>query len=413
MQKWQQAFSFVLIDEFQDINAAQYEVIRLLVREHGNLFAVGDDDQSIYGFRGANPGIMQKFLADFPNAKKGILNQNYRSGKDIITASMKVISENENRIQKEITAGTEKEGSVVIKAFPDKEAEYENIRKALKESRENGELKKIALIFRTNQGVTEMKNRLRKDGIPFYGETKEITYVSHFVTKDIEDYIRFALGEDSRERFLHICNKPSRYISRESLGEGSVNLEKIEQYYENNREKKMAVRKLKSDLFQLKTLSPFLAVTFIRKAIGYDKYLTEYGGKQGIDKKQTLLEAAEWVQKDAASYRSMEKWLLSLEERRQEESNRKTSKDFEKEEAEMEDRVTVLTMHAAKGLEYETVFLPGINEGTVPYGKFLSKEEEEEERRIFYVAMTRAKNRLEISFAENEKEKPSHFLSGL
>lgn len=418
LRKWQQEFSFILIDEFQDINGAQYEVIRLLVRQHNNLFAVGDDDQSIYGFRGANPGIMQKFLTDFPEAKRGMLHQNFRSGKSIIDTSMKVISENENRIPKEITAGTKREGSVVIEGFRDKEAEYVRILEKLKDYQKKGELKACALIFRTNQGVSEMKKQLYKAGIPFLGEREEPSYVSHFVTRDIEDYIRFAGGEVSRERFLRIMNKPSRYISRESLGEKGVDISTIERYYEADIEKKNAVRKLKADLHQLKTLSPFLAVNFIRKAIGYDFYLKEYVGKQGKENGKKLFEVIEWVQKDATSYRSMEEWLLSLTERRQKitERNKKSSVDVGQagEEGESkEDRVTVLTMHGAKGLEYDNVFLPGINEGTVPYGKLLSKEEEEEERRIFYVAMTRAKSRLEISYVENGREKASHFLSGL
>lgn len=408
LKKWQNAFQFVLIDEFQDINAAQYAVIRLLVREHGNLFAVGDDDQSIYGFRGANPGIMQTFLTDYPQAVRGMLSQNYRSGKRIIDASMKVISENENRISKTIQAGTEKEGIVEIRGFCGKEQEYAGIREELKKYREKGELKNCALIFRTNQGVFAMKKRLLKDGIPVLGEVEDTSFASHFVVRDMEDYIRFARGEQSRERFLRIMNKPSRFISRESLGCGEVDMEAVRRYYAANREKQKAVEKLQVDLMQLKALSPFLAVTFIRKAIGYDKYLTEYAGERGKEERKRLTEIAEWVQQDAAGYRSMDAWLLSLEERREE--PRQTGRQGRNEGA---DKVTVITMHGAKGLEYDTVFLPGLIEGTVPFGKLLSKEEEEEERRIFYVAMTRAKNRLVMTYTENESDKPSHFLSGL
>lgn len=433
LKKWQNAFRFVLIDEFQDINAAQYAVIKLLVKEHGNLFAVGDDDQSIYGFRGADPGIMQRFLKDYPQAVRGNLSRNYRSGKDIIEASMKVISENENRIPKTIQAGTEREGSVEICGFCGREQEYERIREELVKYHARRQLKNCALIFRTNQGVINMKKRLLKDGIPFYGEEKQTSgaqfFAAHFVVRDMEDYIRFARGEQSRERFLRIMNKPSRFISRESLGCGEVDMEAVKRYYAGDREKQKTVEKLQADLAQLKAFSPFLAVTFIRKAIGYDNYLTEYAGEWEKEEKKKLQEIVEQVQQDAAEYRNMEAWLLSLEERRREScqkghSGRKAEqnpateergkgKACTEEDKGEEDKVTLITMHGAKGLEYDTVFLPGVTEGTVPYGKLLSKEEEEEERRIFYVAMTRAKNRLVMTYTEKGNDKPSHFLSGL
>jgi len=204
-------------------------------------------------------------------------------------------------------------------------------------------------------------------------------------------------------------NKPCRFISRESLGSGEIDLEGIKRYYAADREKQRAVEKLQADFVQLRPLSPFLAVTFICKAIGYEAYLKEYAGEHDRKEKKKLQKVLEWVQQDAAEYRSTEAWLLSLEERG---LTRQNGQRFKKEEPQS-DEVTILTMHGAKGLEYDTVFLPNIIEGTVPYGKLLSKEEEEEERRIFYVAMTRAKTRLVMTYTEQEGEKPSHFLSGL
>ncbi len=415
LKKWQEFFSYVLLDEFQDINAAQYAVIKLLVKEHHNLFVVGDDDQSIYGFRGASPAIMQKFLQDYPEAKHGMLSFNYRSGKRIIEASMQVISGNKNRIQKEIRPGTKETGSVSFLRFSKKEEETEALLKELRIYKNKKNLKCCALIFRTNKEAERMKKDLKNAGIPFWGEEKKSSFVSHFVTRDMESYIRFARGEQSREHFLRIMNKPSRFISRESLGEGEIALEKVLCYYADNKEKQKEIKRFMEHLKRLKNLPPFLAVDYIRREIQYDLYVRQYDKEKGKEQADVWKQALDWIQNDAANYRDMDKWLDSLKERREEEerTRKERAKTEGKTERAGEDKVTLLTMHGAKGLEFETVFLPGINEGTVPYGKVLSKEEEEEERRIFYVAMTRAKRSLNISCTENEKEQPSHFLSGL
>lgn len=398
LKYWQERFTFILLDEFQDINYAQYKVVCLLMGNRQNVFAVGDDDQSIYGFRGANPAIMQKFLRDFPNAEHVVLNRNYRSGRTIIEFAMQIIEENENRLPKVIEAGTEKAGEVLLHTFPSREEEYDSILQKLKEYEQNGQLTDCAVIFRTNQGCVEMKRRLRGTGIPFQENEKTDSIYGHFIRKDMEDYMRFAAGERTRERFLRIVNKPSRFIGRDSLPEGNVDFERIKQYYKNSRERVEAIEKLERDMEILKEMPPFLAINYIRKAIGYDKYLKECMEKGNGRATENLFETAEKIQKEASSYRSFEEWL----------ENGKMVKDTK--EQPNKEGVNVLTMHGAKGLEYETVFLPDINEGNVPYGKFLTKEEEEEERRIFYVAVTRAKSRLEIFYVENKKDKASRFL---
>lgn len=398
LKHWQERFTFILMDEFQDINYAQYKVVCLLMGNRQNVFAVGDDDQSIYGFRGANPAIMQKFLRDFPNAEHVVLNRNYRSGRTIIEFAMQIIEENENRLPKVIEAGTKKAGEVLLHNFPSREEEYDSILQKLKEYEQNGQLTDCAVIFRTNQGCVEMKRRLRGTGIPFQENEKTDSIYGHFIRKDMEDYMRFAAGERTRERFLRIVNKPSRFIGRDSLAEGNVDFERIKQYYKNSRERIEAIEKLERDMEILKEMPPFLAINYIRKAIGYDKYLKECMAKGNGRAMENLFETAEKIQKEASSYRSLEEWIEAG----------KMVKDTKGQSN--KEGVNVLTMHGAKGLEYETVFLPDINEGNVPYGKFLTKEEEEEERRIFYVAVTRAKSRLEIFYVENKKDKASRFL---
>ncbi|MBQ6889016.1 MAG: ATP-dependent helicase [Lachnospiraceae bacterium] len=407
LEKWQRRFPFIMIDEFQDINAVQYAVMRFLAGEEKNILAVGDDDQSIYGFRGANPMIMQKFLTDFPNTSQVVLDKNYRSGKKIVETAMDIIKENQNRIPKIIKTGTDREGRVSLNVFQDKEKEYEEIIKKLKKYQQNKQLNQCAVILRTNQGTAYMKRLLQKEEIPFVSHERRSIFFEHFIMRDMEDYILFAKGERTRERFFHIMNKPSRFISRESIGNGNVDFNKIRQYYNENLKMAHTIERLEKDIEMLKEMPPFLAINYIRKAMRYDDYLKELKLK-GIGKTtENYEEIIECIQKDAADYRSIEAWLLSIEERRN--SNEKVcSNNAEKDE--ITDEVCVITMHGAKGLEFETVFLPDLNEGTVPYGKMLSKEEEEEERRIFYVAVTRAKENLELFYIDNEREKPSRFL---
>lgn len=398
LAKWQKKFSFIMIDEFQDINLAQYEVIRLLSGDSKNLTVVGDDDQSIYGFRGADPSIMKKFLANFPYAKTVMLEKNYRSAEPIIRFSMQIISENKNRFLKTIQAGTEKKGKISINKFKNRESEYESLIWKLREQQKAGFLSECAIICRTNKETMEIKNLLKSAKIPFYGKTQEVSIFEHFIMKDIRDYIQFSEGDRSRGLFFRIMNKPQRYFLRDSIEE-KVNFEHMKQYYQGNQKIIDQIIELENHTKNLKDMSPFLAVNYIRKAIGYDDYILEMEKR---DKSINLKEIIEKIQQDAACYRSMKEWFLSLDERK---------KQSETPDHLEESGVTVITMHGAKGLEYKSVFLPNVNEGNVPYGKMLSEDEVEEERRIFYVAVTRAKEELEIFYIEDgNRKRPSRFL---
>ena len=332
---------------------------------------------------------------------------------------MKIIEENQNRMPKRIEPGTDKEGEVHFHIFSDIKEEFDTLIKQLKEYKQNRQLNQCAIILRTNQGVEQIKKMLLKEEIPVTGQPKKQEFYEHFIMRDIEDYIRFAKGDRKRERFLHIMNKPSRFISRESV-EGTesevAEFEIIRQYYGENSQMINTLLKLEKDLELLQEMPPFLAVNYIRKAIGYDEYLQELKRKTSGKNTDDYTEIIEKVQKDAATYRSIEEWFEAIEERKNQKMQNRISDLGNRGDVantETEDAVCVITMHGAKGLEYDKVFLPELNEGTVPYGKMLSREEEEEERRIFYVAVTRAKTQLEFMCVENEREKPSRFLKNI
>lgn len=405
LKKWQKKFSFIMIDEFQDINLAQYAVIRLLSENSKNLMVVGDDDQSIYGFRGADPSIMKRFLKDFPEAKTVLLGKNYRCAESIIRFSGQIIQENKNRFSKMIEAGTEKKGEVSIRDFPDKESELAQLITELREYTKKGKLKDCAVICRTNKGVCEIKKALKEAKIAYIGEEQRTSLYEHFIVKDFEDYIRFARGERTRVRFLRIMNKPSRYFTRDSICGEEISFDRMRNYYAGNSEYVKKISELEEQIEQLEKFSPYLAINYIRKAIRYDEYL-----KERADGSENLLDVADFIQKDAASFKSIEEWLLAVEKGRRQKQDRK-QREKPADEGDTEDKVTVITMHGAKGLEYGRVFIPDVNDGMVPYGRNLSKAEEEEERRIFYVAITRAKEKLDIFYTENDRTKPSRFLT--
>ena len=210
LKEWQKKYSYVLVDEFQDINPLQYQIVRLLAQPEDNLFIVGDDDQSIYGFRGAKPEIMQQFLKDYPSARQVLLDVNYRCHEQIVENSMRVIKANKSRFPKEIRAGHGKGAGVIIQVFPDQEEEYEALLCALQETalHEKPEvLSAAAVIYRTNYECSMLAEKLLLRGIPFVMKETLKSRYDHFVIKDLLAYLEFANGNRKREIFHLFMNR--------------------------------------------------------------------------------------------------------------------------------------------------------------------------------------------------------------
>ena len=409
--KWQKRISYILVDEFQDSNKVQYEVLKMLASPQNNLFVVGDDDQSIYGFRGASPGIMQQFEKDYKGLKKVYLEANYRSREEIVLAANSVIIENKNRFIKNMFAsGAECEYGdirpVFIKSFTDREKQYFYLCNHILSLSKQLPLNEMAVIFRTNRDIEYLIPHLAKENIPYVLKEGIKSRYAHFVVQDIAAYLKLAIGESKRSIFLQIMNKPVRYISRDSIWDEEVDLKQIEEQYRNNGKRDIAASAalLRKQLLQIGRLSPFLAINFVRKIVGYDIWLR---GKAGT--KQELFE--EWkelldeVQLEAKGFKQLSEWLAYI---KQEEVRRGNTISQNRE------GVQLMTMHASKGLEFAYVCIPGVNEGRIPYGKSPGKEAEEEERRLFYVGMTRAKAALEILYLTGTKDHPrlpSRFLN--
>lgn len=410
LQMWQRKFQYILIDEFQDINQVQYDVIRMLALPENNLFIVGDDDQSIYRFRGARPEIMLGFSKDYPNTKSIILDINYRSTKAVVNAARKVIERNKNRYQKEIVTVNEQGDNVHIQEVrhPVEESHYvrEQVQKAVAAGTE---LSQIAVLYRTNTEPRALVETLLEYHIPFQMKEHLPNLYEHFIGRDFQAYMRMALGERERGDFLMIMNRPNRYIGRDSVDRGSVSFEQLRKYYMEKEWMVDRIDQLEVDLKVISRMTPYAAIQYIRKSVGYDLFLNEYAIKRKM-KLEDLQEIIREMEERAKEFQTIEEWFAHIEKYTLELKQQAITRTDDRK------ALSLMTFHSAKGLEYDTVFIIGANEDVTPYKKAELPEEIEEERRMFYVAMTRAKKHLTISYVREKNGKAmeqSRFLGEL
>lgn len=388
LKEWQERFSFILLDEFQDINPIQYNVIKLMAQKCGSVFAVGDDDQSIYSFRGASPSCIEEFQREFA-ANTILLEQNYRSNKEIVKVSLAVISQNKKRFQKKLYStlqGSLDAKGVKVMEADTKEVQYEMICKDIFESYADDS---CAVLFRTNLQMQRMAVWLDKKGVKYEMKEKTQSIYEHFVVKDIMAYLKLAKEGFSRGLYLQIMNRPYRGIDREGVLEsGSCKSGK-------------ATMELEGQLNRLKQCSLYLGVQYIRRAIGYEDYLRKKAG----NRKELLsewLEILDFISEDIKQYRELNEWEEALKVKKHERD--------EKENISLQ----LMTVHGAKGLEFDHVYIPDCNEGIYPYGNMQEEAVIEEERRVLYVAMTRAKKSLGLSYLggiDKHPRLPSRFIN--
>ena len=389
---WQQKFVYILIDEFQDINKLQFDIVKLLAKPENHLFVVGDDDQSIYRFRGAKPEIMLGFEQEFPEARRILLDVNYRSQSRVVESAIRLISHNEQRFEKEIKANRPAGEAVEFLQFPSQHQQNLHLIRQILDYRQQGiSYEDMAVLFRTNTQPRLLMEQLLAYNIPFRTRDSVPNLYDHWIVKDVMTYIRLALGSRSRGDFLQIMNRPKRYISRESLEEAEVAFDVWAFYFYEMKQPWVAERigQLETDLKVLSRISPFAAVTYIRKSIGYEEYLEEYAQYRHI-KAEELLEVLDELADGAKAFRTYEEWFAHIEHYTRELARQQQERE------EGRQGVCLATLHSSKGLEYPVVFLVDVNEGFMPYKKAVLPAELEEERRMFYVGITRAKDRLHL-----------------
>ena len=407
LENYQNKFRYILVDEYQDINFAQYQLVKLLSEKYNNLFVVGDPDQSIYKFRGADLNNILRFEQDFPHSKVIKLEQNYRSTKVILEGASNLIKHNKNRKEKELW--TNKKGGQKIRCYEAASALDEAIfvsQEITKLNKEDSKtFKDFAILYRTNAQSRSFEEIFNKQGIPFrvvgglrFYERKEV--------KDILAYLRFIHDQKDGVSFLRIINNAK-------LGIGKITLSKIEELARKNnlnfhlalkqglrvikisRDRKEAINKFSSLIDELnekkkEIKGSELLIELIRKINYYEelKKEGEFKAQSKIENiKELILAVQEFeVNNEDKSLTAFLEYVALI-----------TDIDLYKGE---EDVITVMTLHSAKGLEFPVVFITGFEEGIFPHSRSLNSGEElEEERRLCYVGMTRAKERLYLTYA--------------
>lgn len=412
-RQWQERFTYLLLDEVQDMNEIQYQIVRLLTETHANVFAVGDDDQSIYGFRGARPDIMKRLLEDYKGCRQIMLSDNYRCVKPIVQAAGKVIAHNKNRMPKPIQAVRRQFHSehVRIKIFRDREEENHFLLEELLRM-DSQDQKNTAVIFRTNRDMSGFAQCLTQAGIPFHMKEKAKSMFRHFIAVELLACLRFAGGEYSRELLYQFMNHPYRGIRREWITDSTVDIHKLAQRLSAGADMDFSggqVLKLAGDLNRLRRLPPYAALQYICRGMGYEADLKKRLQETGQEEGQILAD----LLKSARGMHNLKEWMAHIEkyERQLEESAADSGH-----EVNTGTGIWLLTMHGAKGLEYKRVYLPRLNEGILPHKKSITGGAEgtdaaealEEECRMLYVGMTRARDFLCMSYLTGTKEKPEH-----
>ena len=410
LAQWQKKFRYVLIDEFQDINRIQYDVIRMLAQPENNLFVVGDDDQAIYGFRGADSELMLGFGKDFPDAKQILLGMNYRSTANIVQNSLKLIENNVERYSKKLEANREGGSCLHIQEVKDPVEEAEYVLEEIQKCKENGiKEEEIAILFRVHTDARAVVEAMVERKIPFQMKEHLPNIYEHFIAKDIMAYFRLATGKRRRQDFLQVMNRQKRYLGRDSVSGSQVSFEDMRKFYCDKDWMIDRIDQFEWDVKMLMKMAPYAAIQYIRKRIGYDDFLKEYAFTHQINRSD-LNEVLAEIEEAAKAFSSVEEWFAHVEEYTE------TLKVKEKERNRPRPGVRLMTIHASKGLEFKQVFLIAANEGRIPYQKAKTDKEIEEERRLFYVAMTRAKDFLKICYVKikNGKEvTPSRFVDEL
>lgn len=398
LEQWRELYKYILIDEFQDINRIQMNIIELLASPLNNIFVVGDDDQSIYGFRGARPEIMIEFKDYYPEAELIVLNVNYRSTQSIINVAGRVIENNKTRLDKCAHANNDKDFQPDIRKFRNQVEELKFVVSKIKEYENQGiSLSEMAILVRNNSQIQEISSFLKNRKIEAESGKHRSNIYNGMVAKDILSYVRGALKFDGtyfNEDLIYVLNKPQRYISRQVVLSVNMNISAVRRIYSKNN--------IDSFLFHIemiRKLPPQAALSYIRKGAGYEEYLRLYAIENNIPMSGLLKQLEQLVQ-ECSKFNTLEQWINSIDSAQNSEGQNFGKKSSG--EGGTNNRINIMTMHGSKGLEFKAVFIVDANQGIIPTSKALRERDFEEERRLFYVAITRAIDYLNV-YAVEEK----------
>ena len=404
---WKSRFSYILVDEFQDLSLIQYAILKALSEKGASLFVVGDEDQSIYGFRGASPDILFRFAGDFPDCERIFLADNFRSKEEIVLLSRRLIGKNKKRFQKPLSGRRGRGGKAKYFLLETGVEEAvllaEHVESLL---REGCPPEEIAVLCRSKMQITPLLPGFMERGIPIVVVEELSNVFQHFIGKDILAYLRLAKNKESSQELVQILSKPYRGLRREKILHKDSGLSDLKRAAKTRKERE-ETEKLEKHLEALSKLNPKESVLFIRKEIGYEKYLEDFAKKKNKDFTEWW-ESFEEITAMSEGYPDLDAFFRFVTE-----FNRRA---LERRKPEEEKGIRFMTYHSAKGLEFDEVFLPDCIEGIIPDGRAKKPEEIEEERRSFYVALTRARKGIHIYVTKTRYSKkvyPSRFIPEL
>jgi len=416
LEYWRNIYTHIMIDEFQDINSVQYEMVKLLAAPKNNIFIVGDDDQSIYRFRGARPEFLLNFPADYPDTNQVTLETNYRSTDHIIKCANKLIIANTMRYDKQIH-GTERKGvKPVLLVASDQNHEAIQIAEKIRTLWKKGaDIDEIAVAFRLNIQARAFMDAFLNMNIPFKTRDEIPTIYDHWIAEDLFAYLRVAQRLGLKQKLgynpdaTRIINKPFRFISKaflQGLKKEDLDLFRVYGYSDSlHTATKANIEELHRDLLKVAKHETADAIRYIRKNINYNGYIIDTCEYRKL-RPTGLFEIADELQEAAKQFPNPEEFIAHAKE----------ASELAKQKEQSGPCCTLTTMHSAKGLEFERVFIAGVVEELIPYARSKTAVEIEEERRLFYVGVTRAKNELYISTIKSRYDKPSEpsrFLDGI
>ncbi|MBK5240115.1 MAG: ATP-dependent helicase [Clostridium sp.] len=402
LKGYKNLFKHVLVDEFQDCDSMQVEILKL-INEGNSIFAVGDEDQCIYGFRGSNPECMVKFSERFDGGGKLPLSTNYRCPKNIVEISMSIIKNNSMRNEKYISAFKQQDGGITVLNNVNESYQAEEISCIIEERNgvQDKNYRDNAILYRTNVECRSLIDVFIKKRIPFLLLDKEYDFFEHFICKDIIAYLKLSIDKTDRDSFLRIINKPFRYISKlnlDKLRRNSVKDDCFEMVKDIDGTPVFQMKmldKLKKDIHSLNKISLKSAVDNIVLSIGYHDNIKEYCTKFKIDLSE-MEDVIDEFRQSIEGYNSIIAFLAHVEQVKEEIKKHKKSTE--------DDAVILSTIHGVKGMEFKNVFLINCNEENIPHVNSMDKNIEEE-RRLFYVGITRAIDNVWLCISKNIKGK--------
>ena len=399
---WQDKYKYILVDEFKDINKAQYDTIKLIAGKQANLFVVGDDDQSIYAFRGSKPDIMLGLSTEYRDIVQMYLNTNYRCSSEIVAGARSLIEYNKVRFAKDIRSCGMCSGRIKVCKMADIEEEALYLSKEVRELIADGiKPEEIAVISRTNIISNIYYTRLNSDGVACRTLTAVHNIYDSWLMQDIAAYMRLSQGMYDKENAVRIINKPSRYIKRALITQ-PFNFEHLRKCYDGDEGLIKIINDMQFDIKMLSHMSPYAAVNYILKGIGYEDYINEEIIGKRLNKEEVYAKLTE-IKTLSRKYMDIKQWLKYIDEQaekteQENKSDKRQGNQKNSDEKDSAGAVNIYTMHSCKGLEFKAVFIMDVCEGIIPYNKAVLDNEIEEERRLMYVAMTRAKEKLYLVY---------------